>query len=123
MKAQIISTHGDVNPIEHGGGVVRRDEEGYSWWEYCRGAEYADETGEITVYRVCIGEWEDPAEYFSWIDRAGIESFIGEPLPAGTDVDAWCDWISAVESYHGADELDSYPERFTESELRKRWQL
>jgi len=122
---KIIDTIGDVNPIEHGGGVVVASDEGGYTIEYTAGTEATD--GEVLdVFQVNVEA--HVFDYHDWVDVTAIANFEGvsedELLALGVSphVMGRVAATQAIASYCGWFELDQYPLQVTEAELEDRWE-
>ena len=78
MEEKVICKVGDVNPFNHGGGVVVEDDEGLwlYWWRGREETEEGHENSEFMVYIVEIPD--DPDEEYDWAVDEWFLSFIGE---------------------------------------------
>lgn len=122
---KIIDTIGDVNPIEHGGGVVVEEEDGGYTIEYTHGTEAT--SGDILdVFQVRV---EDHVfNYHDWVDVTSIADSEGmskdELLELGVSphVMGRVAATQAIAGYCGWYELDQYPFQLTEKELEERWE-
>jgi len=123
----IYSTFGDVNPIEYGGGVVVREENGSLVTWYTEGLEAYDNTKKhIHVYRYDVSDipaWPDYGAIADACD-SDVARKVAEAIAVGNEPidltdDELIDLHQDIVSYWGANELDQYPVTFTRKELRK----
>lgn len=129
---KLIANLGDVNPIEYGGYFVYEDTTGV----YAPEGEllqYNDDRNEWTIYRFPLDKCtltnsvlsdnkfhpEYPAWFARKLDNVGdyIMSATGDQMRQWLCGDNLCERAMAYEaigSYHGFENLDSYPLTFTE---------
>lgn len=118
----IVARVGDVDPIEHGGGVIFESPEGELSLEYLRGIGGP----ERTVYQVPIPE--DVLDFYNWIEVENISSFGGllpseiRKMSTGTPQEK-AGILMLVATYYGWSNLDSYPLKLSEREVEQRWKL
>lgn len=131
---KVLGTVGDVNPIEHSGGIVVETEYGPQL-EYTPGFEPEhgyDEDDEgatmLTIYQVSIQD--DVLKDLNWVkpdDLKSIASYTGgsaselRKLSKSSDVMDRVRVYEDVASYYGWHNLDSYPLKITADELSERW--
>lgn len=141
-KLQVLGSVGDVNPIEYGGGyILRNDADDRPCLEYFDGLESVvtkawdvdiDDTAQTDKIKIRLynADLETSGERFmsdlDWVDWSGIASYTGTPIEhytasvlddLRTRAQAACD----VASFHGWENLDSYPLELTLTELIARW--
>lgn len=144
--ALVLGSVGDVNPIDYGGGPIYGTSNGARgpWLEHFDGIDseidsgairdpYDDSADErieshnVRIYRVDLHDsGEALLSHLDWVDWDEIRRFTGSDASAYTvatldtpiaRAHAACD----VASYHGWDNLDSYPLELTIGALRVRW--
>lgn len=137
--ARIVYRFGDVNPTEHGGGIVLRGPDGTYQLEYTGGLGEAEDAGELddyegaedqyalTVYRMSVPDdvfayhdWTKPAEMARSLDTTPGEFRRRGRSPELSDR-VWA--LEGIALYYGWPELDQYPLTYTTEELDKRWEL
>lgn len=126
---------GDVNPLDHSGGIVYESEYGepviaYTWGlEGLPGVDAYDEDVEavqLEVYRVPIADdvLKDDLDWVNWSD---VAKTIGMPVSElkeaarSDNVMARASVYEAVAGYHGWGELDPYPYTKTYGQLEAEW--
>jgi len=106
---------GDMNPVEHGGGVVF--ENGYGPQVVYFGGWSAEGEARVTVSTFSVEE--SVLEDLSWVDWAGVASYVGlseEELrghATSENVLARAKVYESVGQYHGFGELDLEPLELT----------
>lgn len=127
----IIGQVGDVNPLDHSGGIVIQGEHEpeleYTWGlEGLGGDVPEDESAAVLeVYRVPIEK--DLVKSYDWVDWPDVARTIGMPLAElmtygrDSNVMARASTIEAIASHYGWGELDSYPLIMSYAELEARW--
>lgn len=115
MTTKFHGIIGDINPIEHNGGVVYEREHGVEM-VYFQG--WTDEEGpRVTVYRFDVAD--DVVKELSWVDWDSVASCIGmdvdELKDYGTDenVLARAQVYESVAAHSGFREMDSEPRELT----------
>jgi hypothetical protein len=125
---EIIGTVGDVNPIEHGGGLIIHDTQ-YNIYrvEYTHGQELRTDDGKLYVYSANLEP--DIMEDNLWADADVLLSVCGmeeEELEARSQSNDPVERASVLcEIGHcwGWENLDAYPLVLTEDALKARWDL
>jgi len=134
--AKKITSVGDVNPIEYGGGFVY-SEDGNRWIEYTSGVEDVEDAPmegdpgyediKLTVYLVAVED--DVFGWHSWAkiaDIARTSGYAKQDLKAAGKSSKLRDRVWATEAIAGMwgwYELDNYPITLTVAELGERWKL
>lgn len=142
FACECLGNVGDVNPIEYGGGyILRNDAEDRPRLEHFEGLEYMHakawdvdlddptQTDRIKVMLYRADLETSGARFLSdldWVDWSEIASYTGQELSAFTasaldDLQARAQVACDVASYHGWENLDSYPLELTLTELIARW--
>lgn len=134
-KLHKMGTLGDVNPIDHGGGVVlgtyktlaNPKAEG-SFVEYVETPFYEDDDDDpqrvVEVYRVSLDG--NPMELYDWVDWSDIAAFADQPieelqrLSRSSDPSARAYVVESLASYGGWRALDDRPLKLTVAELEER---
>lgn len=125
MNATILFTTGDVDSLEHGGGVVfqNHNDNGTLVWEWWH--ERENEGDAFQVYSIDIPD--NVVEELDWADWKGIADFTGvtlkelKSLGADDNLNARVSVLEGAKSYHADENLDAYPLHLTEAELCERW--
>lgn len=139
MSYEILDVLGDVNPLQYGGWLIGKDPtkvdclviEPIDWEE---NGKHQGEGIDCLVYSVALDKCDDPdSEWFATSDSG--ESFKAHLTDSGITWDEFKTAISSdnpvkrtyacreIAQYYGMAELDSCPQRITESELKKRYAL
>lgn len=133
---RVLGQIGDVNPLDHMGGVVYETDYGptleYTWGlEEHEGIDSTDEGVEkvmLTVYRVNLGESGDEfLRDLDWVEWGQVGKSIGmskSELLEHAHSDnpmARASVAEAVAGYYGWHELDQYPLEMSYGELDRRW--
>ena len=127
---KILGTVGDVNPVEYGGGYIIQEGDDEPRIEYFYGldTDEPDEDGKLKVYYATVET--DVFEWHNWVSLDDQEELAEE---AGVSIEEYrlqARSSNVVERAHvmehigqrwGWVNLDNYPARFTEDELRARW--
>lgn len=109
-------TLGDVNPIEHDGGVVYDSGYGVEVLYF----QNAEEDSRVTVIRFAVKD--DAVDDLSWADWDAVASFIGMDVDefkgdgASENPVTRARVYEGVGGYHGFSNLDSYPREMTRDE-------
>jgi hypothetical protein len=124
MEEQHIKFHGvigDMNPIEHDGGVVYTGEYG-TYVRYFQG--WSDGEGpRVSVYDFCVED--DVGEDLTWVDWKSVAECVGlkeEELRAyfaAPNPLARAQVYESVAAHYGFGELDSMPRKMTPEEAEK----
>jgi hypothetical protein len=117
-RITILGLTGDVDPVEHGGGVIFRNRHGvqFEFWDAAGRHEV------VSVSRVPVPD--DVLAEYSWIDLPGVARYTGRSVQAlrrdGTsrDVLVRALLIRDLASYGT---LIEEPDRLTKAALGKRW--
>lgn len=138
MLIKVIDNLGDRHPLDHGGYIIyrvrdpKKEGPGASWIQ----AEFWDEPVEVDrdepkkdLYEVYRWQIEpDVFEELSWVkDWDAIASSTGmKPsklirMARSKDILDRAGVYEDVGRYHGFENLDSYPERFTREQMEERW--
>jgi hypothetical protein len=122
---QVLGTTGDVNPIDHDGGVVFRDADGVVFWEW---AERHDDAEDSLISVHCIAVPDDVFDYYDWADAAQTAACCGwdsaECLVEAGMSDDPMTRVAALESlkdYEGSRALDDDPLVMLAEDLEQRW--
>lgn len=128
-----VSTIGDVNPIEHGGGFIFKAPGQSPWVEYTYGLTDSDDEEKpdtkVEVYRVDIETCgERLLSDLRWADLGAVERSCGydasdNPYGKLRTIRQRAMLVEDVAGFYGWHELDQYPLTLTIAELRKRWSL
>ena len=135
-----VAQLGDANPIEYGGYFVYEDETGVyppeAVWlvapeddNGARWIEYRFILEPCTFINGILSDNKYHPEHAAWLagDLEQVASFTGETIEdligalTGDDVFERALAWRAIGEYHGLDNLDSYPNRFTRSEIEARY--
>lgn len=136
---KVISKHGDIDPITHGGGMVLENGEGYITLEWTEGpvepenfGEPPDEEeGNLFVYQISLDQ-DTPFEWMSnwpsniWDDvsrSCGMEEKELIKLAKSRDYSDQALVYQYVAGYCGWYELDQYPFKVSQKDLTTRWHL
>lgn len=119
-NVKVIGGTGDVDPLEHGGGVVYKDDYGlhWEWWDEPEGDDYV-------VYRADVPD--DVTAYFDWADWNKIGDYVDESAAElvregkSSNVMHRVYVMRDLAAYWGAHELDGDPLELTRSEMEHRW--
>lgn len=131
-----VNTIGDINPVDHGGGVIFKHPQGHYFVLYTPGFEDdGDQTedAELMLYSVHLPatydalksdlDWVDFTKVFNSIgaDNEEIAARLGALRAARGDEAAvlYARLLEDVAGYYGWHELDHYPRTETARELRK----
>jgi hypothetical protein len=128
---KILGTVGDADPIEYGGGYII-EEDGKIRIEYFYGLDIdkPNHENKFNVYYVTIEP--NILSYCNWITKEDLEQiahYIGYDITAlkklsdSKDPSERAVVLGAIASYFGWDNLDQYPMKLTEKELRIRWDI
>ena len=125
----VLGNVGDVNPVEHGGGVIVQDGDDEPRIEYFYGldTDEPDENGKFKVYYATVEP--DVFGWHNWVSLDNQEELAEE---AGVSIEEYrlqgrssnvverARIIEDIAGRWGWYELDYYPAMFTEVELRER---
>lgn len=106
-----IGVIGDMNPIEHWGGIIYETQYGVEM------IYFQESEGTVWAYRVDIDD--DPWSDLDWVDWDGVEDSTGTPVEEieqaakSDNVLARAGVYEAAGSYHGWGEFDQQPETLT----------
>lgn len=116
---------GDINPLEHGGGVVVDSGEGAELFYFVPDEDLEHlgvDTGKVEVYRVLL---EDPEEALCFVDWAQVARYVGEEEEVlrgtGESVVARALVYETVGHYYGFANLDDNPLVLDAQEAEKRF--
>ena len=129
-NVKVLGTVGDVNPVEYGGGFIVQEGEDEPRIEFFYGldTDEPDEDGKLLVYYATVET--DIFEWHNWVSLDDQEELAKE---AGISIEEYrlqarssdpvvrARVLEDVASRWGWLNLDQYPARFTEAELRTRW--
>jgi hypothetical protein len=133
VEIKVLGNLGDASPFDYGGLIVYRVRDPgktgpeASWIQ----AEFWHEPMEEQPDRYDVYRWQiayDAMKDLSWVDNwKEISEFVGVSLEelkkqsqSGNPLDR-AGVYRAVADYHGFENLDSYPEKYTREEMEKRW--
>lgn len=120
---KLVANLGDRNPFEHGGYFVFKMRGGGYEGHHWDSPDDDDPDAVVHVYRFTIAD--DGARDLTWIkprDVAATHGVSEADLLKDARSDNVCDrafFYRDVGSHYGFDNLDSYPEEFTQRELEK----
>jgi hypothetical protein len=139
MTQKLIAQLGDVSPIEYGGYFIYEDENGAAEAEFLIAPSEPEDKGKWFAYRFALDRCtlingvlsdnrfhSDKPEWFA-SRLEDVARFVGMELSemqrlliSDSPVER-AHGYEAIGSYHGFENLDSYPLTLTEDEARKRY--
>lgn len=129
-RGAVLGSFGDVNPLDHGGGMIYESGQGPAIL-YTPGLSDEDpddddvENVVLEVYEVQVED--DVVKDLNWVTWGDVARSIGMPvselkqLARDPSVMARASAIDAVAGYYGWHELDQYPLKKTYGELDEEW--
>jgi hypothetical protein len=123
MGKKIFGQIGDIDPAEHGGGMVFSDEENI-WIEYCC---VSNSVEPLLLHIVHVPT--NCLEEYNWIDLSDMSECVDQSIEhlcsiaTSHDVMQRVDFIDIVGSYYGWNELDYMPVKIDHDQLIERWNV